>query len=210
MTSDRRTALIAGLLYLATFVTSIPALGLKTVFFAGAASSVAAWGAVLELALAASCIGTAVVLYPVTRRVSEARALAFVASRTVEAGLILVGVLALMAVVTLRSGGAASAAEPALIALHDWSFLIGPAVMSAVNALLLGSVVFSGRLVPRIIPLVGLVGAPLLLASSVGVLFGAWTQTSTVGALAALPIAAWELAFGLWLTFRGFAQDAER
>lgn len=207
MNTHRRIPLIGGLLYLGTFATSFPALALKTAYLEGSASaSTAAWGAVLEILLAATCVGTAVVLYPVTRKVSETLALGFVMSRTIEAAMILSGVLALMSVMTVR--GADGTGGEALIALHDWAFLLGPAFMSAVNGLLLGTIVLRGRLVPRIIPAVGLIGAPLLLASSVGVLFGAWTQTSPVGMLSALLIAAWELALGLWLTFKGFRTDA--
>jgi hypothetical protein len=208
MNTHRHIALTAGLIYLATFATSFPALALKTAYLEGSATaSTAAWGAVLEILLAATCVGTAVVLYPVTRRVSETLALSFVASRTIEAAMILSGVLALMSVMTLRTAGSAGAGA-GLVALHDWAFLLGPAVMSAVNGLLLGTVMLRGRLVPRIIPIVGLIGAPLLLASSVGVIFGAWAQTSPVGMISALPIALWELSLGLWLTLKGFSADA--
>lgn len=200
MTPDRRLALWAGLLYLATFVTSIPALALKTAYLAGGDQSLASAGAVLELLLAAACIGTALALYPITRRVSEPLALGFVASRTVEATTIVTGTLALLAVVTLRGAGES---DTVAVAVHDWAFLLGPAVMAGVNGLLLATVLYRARLVPRVIPLIGLIGAPILLASAVAMLFGLWTQTSPIGALSALPIAAWELSLGLWLTFKG-------
>ncbi len=201
MTPDRRLALWAGLLYLATFATSIPALALKTAYLAEGAEPVfASAGAVLELALAAACVGTALALYPLTRRHNEPLALGFVASRTIEATTIVVGVLALMSVVSLRAEGESDAA---LVAIHNWAFLLGPAVMASTNGLLLGTVLLRARLVPRVIPIIGLVGAPILLLSSVAVLCGLWTQTSTIGALSSLPIAAWELSLGLWLTFRG-------
>jgi hypothetical protein len=203
MTPDRRLTLTAGLLYLATFATSIPALALKTAFLLGGDSALAGWGALLEIALAAACVGSALALYPITRRVSESLALGFVASRTIEAGVIVTGVLALMSLATVRAAGTTPEVAGALVALHDWAFLLGPAFMAATNALLLGTALYRGRLVPRIIPIVGLIGAPLLLASSVGVLFSAWTQVSPIGALAAVPIALWELALGLWLTVRG-------
>ncbi|HML50533.1 MAG TPA: DUF4386 domain-containing protein [Propionicimonas sp.] len=207
MTTSRRIALWGGMLYLATFVTSIPALALKTSFFAGTGGrSAGAWGVVLELLLAASCVGTAVALYPATRRVSQTLGLGFVLSRTLEAAMIMVGVLAVLATATVRAQGSDSVAE--LVALHDASFLIGPAVMSAVNALLLGSVMYRSRLVPRLIPAFGLVGAPLLLASSVGVLLGVWTQTSTIASIATVPVAMWELSLGLWLVIRGFRAEA--
>ncbi|KHK95555.1 hypothetical protein LK09_18685 [Microbacterium mangrovi] len=210
MTPDRRTALTAGLLYLATFATSVPALALKTAYFAGDAGRAAAsLGAVLELLLAAACVGTALVLFPVTRRISEPLGLGFVVSRTLEATMIMVGVLALLGTAALRDAGHAAAAAP-LVALHDASFLLGPAVMAAVNALLLGTVMYRGRLVPRVIPLTGLIGAPLLLASSVGVLCGAWSQTSPVAAIATVPVALWELSLGVWLTVKGFTPGDTR
>jgi hypothetical protein len=210
LTGDRRIALTAGLLYLATFATSIPALALKTAYFAGdAGRGAASAGAILELLLAAACVGTALALYPVTRRISEPLGLGFVVSRTLEATMIMVGVLALLGTAALRDAGEGAAAGP-LVALHGASFLLGPAVMAATNALLLGTVLYRGRLVPRAIPLVGLIGAPLLLASSVGVLCGFWTQTSPVAAVATIPVALWEFSLGVWLTVRGFRTDAAR
>ncbi|ALJ18645.1 DUF4386 domain-containing protein [Microbacterium sp. No. 7] len=208
MTTDRRLALTAGLLYLATFATSFPGLALRTAFFDGdAAPATAGSAALVELLLAAACVGTALALFPIARRVSLPLALGFVVSRTLEAAMIMTGVLALLATAAVRAAGGG---DDALVALHDASFLVGPAFMSATNALLLGSVMFRGRLVPRVIPLIGLIGAPLLLASSIGVLFGAWTQTSAVGAIAAVPVALWELALGVWLTVRGVAPGIPR
>lgn len=207
MSRDRRLALTAGILYLATFVTSIPGLAVKTAYFEGALGrSGAAVGAILELLLAAACVGTALALLPLTRLVSEPLGVGFVVSRSVEAAMIMVGVLALLGTAMLRASAEPPGAD-ALIALHDASFLIGPAVMSATNALLLGTVMLRGHLVPRAIPLIGLFGAPLLLAAAVGVLFGAWTQTSPIGSIAAIPVAAWELSLGIWLIARGVHTD---
>ena len=201
MSSDRRLALWAGIFYLMTFVTSIPALALKTPLLTGEPeTSLAAWGLVLEITLAFSCVATAITLLPIARRVSMTLAVGFVASRTVEAGMILSGVLPVMALITLGSNHVSA---PALIALHDSAFLLGPAFMSAINALLLGTVMLRGRLVPRIIPTIGLIGGPLLLLSSYGVVLGLWEQTGAIGALAALPIAVWEFSLGVWLIVKG-------
>lgn len=206
MTVDRRLALWAGILYLATFATSFPALALKTPLLVGEAEpGLAAVGTALEIALAFTCVGTAIALHPIARRVSEPLALGFVASRTIEAAMILSGALALLALIEL---GPDAPVAPALIELHDAAFLLGPAFMAAINAALIGTVMLRGRLVPRVIPLIGLAGAPLLLASSFGVVLGAWDQLSVVGALTALPIAAWELSLGLWLTIKGVRMPA--
>lgn len=217
MSSHRSTALTAGLLYLATFVTSIPALALKGPFLndpafvlgSGSAASVLA-GAALELLLAVACIGTAVTLYPVLRRHAEALALGFVAARIVEATLVVTGALAVFSALTLRRASTGlddaqlTSASTLLVTVHDWTFLVGPGLIPAVNALLLGTVLFRAHLVPRWIPVVGLVGAPLLLISASASVLGVVDQTSPLAGAAALPIAVWELSLGLWLTFRGF------
>jgi hypothetical protein len=213
----RRTALAAGVLYLLTFVTSIPTLGLyapvrdSADFVLGAGSSAGVmWGAILEVALALSCVGTAVVLFPVARRQSETAALGFVAARLLEAGLVLVGVVSLLSVVTLRREAAGAdpaallAAGHALTAAYGWTFLLGQSLMPVVNALCLGSVLYRSGLVPRVIPAVGLVGAPLLLASDLAIACGVHAQGTALAGLAALPIAAWELALGVWLVAKGF------
>lgn len=201
MSPDRRLALWAGIFYLLTFVTSIPALALKTPLLEGrGGAELAAWGLVLEITLAFSCIATAIVILPIARRVSEVLAFGFVASRILEASAIVAGVLAVMALIAL---GPENSAAPALVELHDAAFLLGPAFMASINALLLGTIMLRGRLVPRVIPIIGLIGGPLLLLSSYGVVLGLWEQTGPVGAIAALPIAVWEFSLGVWLIVRG-------
>lgn len=206
MSADLRRARTAGILYLATFATSIPALALKQPYLDGATSDPAAalGAAALEILLALACVGTAVALYPILRRLSPVLALAFVASRIVEAAVILLGVSSLVGLTRLGDAGEADeAARAALTALHDGAFLIGPGFLPVLNALLLASVLLRFRLVPRILPIVGLIGAPLLLISSSATLLGLLDQVSALAAAAALPIALWELGVGLWLTVRG-------
>lgn len=216
MTDTRRTALLAGLLYLLTFVASIPALPLLApvlddplfVQSPGPAPGVVA-GGLLDLVNAAACVGTAVVLYPIVRRWGEAGALGFVTSRVLEAAIIALGVISLLAVVSLRldgsGGGQEVAVARALVAVRDQTFLLGPGLMSAVNALLLGRLMLRSRLVPRLIPALGLVGAPLQLASVLATMFGVNDQVSVASAIAVVPIFCWELSLGLWLAIRGFA-----
>ncbi len=92
----------------------------------------------------------------------------------------------------------------ALVAMRQWTFLLGPGLIPGVNALFLGYVMYRARLVPRFIPIIGLVGAPLIITSATVTMFGGWEQVSLAGALCALPIAAWEFSLGVWLTFKGF------
>jgi hypothetical protein len=82
--------------------------------------------------------------------------------------------------------------------------LLGQGLLPAVNALLLGSLLYQSRLVPRVLPLLGFIGAVLLVASDIGTLFNLWGQKSAVAALAAVPIALWEFSLGVYLIVKGF------
>jgi len=219
MDATRKAALAAGLFYIATFVFSIPALGLyegvvnDPNFVLGAGSDQGVlWGGLIEILTALTCIGTAVAIYPVLKRYGPGRAVGFVASRTLEAAMIFTGVLAVLAVYTLRQDLAGADAAglttvaSALVATKEWTFLLGPGVMAGINALCFASVLFQRRLVPRWIPTLGLIGAPIILLSCTAVLFGAWEQVSTMGLLTALPIATWELSVGVYMIVKGFRQ----
>jgi hypothetical protein len=222
VTSLRRTALVAGILYLITFASSIPAVFLldpvlhdpNYIVGVGADTRVR-FGALLDLVNALACIGTAVALYSVVKRQHEGFALGFVTTRMFEAAVILVGVVSLLAIVTLRDGGATGAdartlvaVARSLVAVRDWTFLLGPSLMPAFNAALLGYLLYQSRLVPRVIPATGLVGAPLLLSSTIGTMIGINAQVSAWTAIATLPIFLWELSVGLWMTFKGFDPSA--
>jgi hypothetical protein len=221
--SMRKTALIAGGLYLITFITSIPALALKGpvlhhvnfILGAGSVTSIKVAG-LLDILCALAGIGTAVALYPMARRHSETAAVGFVASRVVEAAIMVVGVISLFSIVTLRQQGAGAAGTDAatlvttgraLVAIHNWTFLLGPGVMAGVNGLFLGRVMYKSRLVPRIIPIVGLIGAPLILASATATMFGVYGQTSPWGVVTGFPIALWEFSLGVWLVVKGFKRS---
>ena len=171
------------------------------------------WGAVLELIVAFAIVGTGVALFPVLRRQNEGVALGFVTARLFEAGVITVGILSLLSIVTLQQEVGATAGADAgslvivgqsLVATHDWSFLIGQTLLPGINALLLGSLFYRSRLVPRVIPLMGLIGGPLLISSAIGQVIGINEQYSAWSAIAVLPIFLWELLLGLWLVFKGF------
>ena len=214
MDSLRKTALIGGALYLITFFTSIPArilygpvLNDPNYILGPGADTQVTFAGFLEVMLALACIGTAVALYPVVKRQNEGVALGFVGSRVLEAAIIVSGVVSLMSVVTLRQAGAgadALATSHALVADYHWAFLFGPGFMACVNALLLGSLLYRSGLVPRIIPLVGLIGAPILFVSDAAVMFGLWSQLSPMALLATVPIATWEFSLGVYLVVKGF------
>jgi hypothetical protein len=174
------------------------------------------WGCLLDVVNALTAVGSAVALFPVVKRQNEAAALGFVAARLIEAAVIMIGVVSLLAVVTLRQSLAGSSGVDtpallftgqALVAVRDWTFLLGPGLMPAFNAVLLGSLLYRSRLVPRVIPTMGLVGAPLLLAADLATLFGYIPQISLWSGIATLPVAAWELAVGTWMVAKGFKQN---
>jgi hypothetical protein len=219
----RRTSLAAGVLYLLTFV-SIPTLMIfepvreNADFVLGAGSdSGVLWGAAAEVVVALAGIGTAVVLYRVAKRQSQTAALGFVAARVLEAALIFVGVVSVLTLLTLRNDVAGtSGADPAslvttghtLAATYDWAFLLSQSLMPAFNALCLGYVMYRSGLVPRILPTMGLIGVPLLFASDIAIFFGVYDRSAPAALLAALPIAAWELSLGVYLTVKGFKPAA--
>jgi hypothetical protein len=212
MNSLRKYSLAAGLFYLLTFV-SIPTLALYRPvralnFVAGPGPDTPVMlGVLLEMIVALAGIGTAVVLYPVVKRQGEARAVGFVASRVLEAATIYLGIVSLMSVVTLRQAGAGSGALIAaqgLAAQYRWTFFFGQSFIPAVNGVLLASLLYQSRLVPRWLPVLGFIGAVLLVLSWFAILIGLIAAISSAAAVAALPIAVWEFSLGVYLTFWGF------
>ncbi|MEU3723356.1 DUF4386 domain-containing protein [Streptomyces sp. NPDC031705] len=211
MKSDRKTAVVAGVLFLVTEVAAIAGAVLYQPLLGGgaerAAGSRALLGALCELVLVGAVAGTGAALYPVVRRWGEGMALGYVCARLLEAALILVGIVAVLALVTLRrdaAGPGSAAADTALVAVHAWTFLLGPNIALGVNTALLALLVHRSRLVPRPIAVLGLLGGPLICASAVAVMFGLYAQLSLPGSLAALPVFAWEVSLALWLVVKGF------
>jgi hypothetical protein len=213
VTPLRKTALVAGVLYLLTFV-SIPTLALygpvrnnPTYILGPGPDTAVLFGGILEIIVALAGIGTAVALYPVLKRQNEAAALGLVGSRVLEAAGILAGVACLLAIVSLRQAGAGTGALVAgqtLAILYGRIFLLSQSLMPIVNDLLLGFLLYQSRLVPRALPLLALIGAPLLVVGTIGTLFNLWGQVSSVSALLALPVAVFEFSLGVYLTVKGF------
>jgi Domain of unknown function (DUF4386) len=221
MTSDRRTALAVGVLFILTFVTSIAAVFAygsvltDPSYVTGAGADTGVFlGAFLELLLIITNIGCAVVLFPVLKWQNEAVALGYVTARLVECTFILVGILSVLAVVTLRQDAASAAAGSfstvgtSLVAVKNWTFLLGPGFVDGLGTgLMLGWLMYRSGLVPRRMAWFGIVGGPLLAASGIAVLFGVIPQFSPWQSLATVPEFIWEAFLGLWLTFKGFSRS---
>lgn len=215
MSTSRRLALAAAALFLTTWVTSVAAVALYggSAFgggaeLAGRASVLV--GALLEVVLAVAVVGTGLVLYPLLRPHGTGSALAYVALRTLEAAVILVGVVAILPAVARPATTASPGLDPGLIRalhlLHDWTFIVGPGLLNPVNAAVLAAVLLRRRLVPRAIPLLGILGAVLVATMNVAVLFG---LTKAQPALA-IPLFAWEISLAAQLVLRGLGSAPSR
>ena len=222
MPSTRTIAAVTGVLFLITFITSIPAafvfyppvLNDPTYIISAGADMKVSLGALLEVILVVANIGTAVVLYPLLKRQNHIVALGYVTARVVESTIIAVGIISLLSVVTLRQDFAGTASADvatlvpigsALVAVHNWTFLLGPGFLAPLgNGILLGYLMYRSGLVPRGMALLGLIGGPLLIVAFVGVLFGAFEQVSLPAAIATIPEFLWELSLGIYLIVKGF------
>jgi hypothetical protein len=228
MDSNRTTALVAGVLFIVTFVAGIagaliygPVLSDSHYIVGAGADAPVSLGALLELILIVANIGTAVVLFPILRRENEIVALGYVAARIVESTFILIGILSLLTIVTLRQANTGASEAPmvdatslvtigkALVAVHNWTFLLGPGFVVGIgNGLMLGYLMNLSGLMPRWMTLFGLVGGPLLTLSGIAVLLGVIPQFSVPQGIATLPEIVWEALIALYLTFRGFRPSA--
>jgi hypothetical protein len=218
MNGLRRTAVAAGVFFLVTEVAAIAARVLRapavehTDYVLGAGADGRVFLATLfEVILVLAIVGTAATLYPVVRKHSEGLAIGYAFVRLLEAVAIVVGIVSVLAVVSLRQGAAGTAdaaallpVNEALVAIHDWTFLVGPGWFLGMNSLLLAYLMYRSGLVPRFIAMLGMVGGPLIFASGIAAMYGVYGQVDTVGLIAALPVFAWEVSLALWLIFKGF------
>ena len=220
MSVDQKRARWFGVLYLLTFITSIPALALyepalrhPVAFVAGSGNvNNIYFGALLELLLILANIGTAVVIVPIMRGRFEDLAIGYVTARIVESTFILVGILAMLAIATLQqetAGAAEATVAYTLAAIKDWTFILGPGWMVGWgNGLILGYMMYRTRLVPRAATWLGLVGGSLIILTGTIAMFGGGHPSGTLQGLATIPEAAWELFLGVYCTIWGFKRDA--
>jgi len=219
----RKFAIAAGVCYLITHVTSVGAQFLydpinKASYITGAGPDTPVLvGAFFEVILALAIVGTAVALFPIAKRQNEGIALGYVGLRTLEAGIIAVGVLPLLAIVTLRQTLAGTTStDPttlvtignALVSFHNWTFLIGPGLVCGTNTVLMAYLMYKSRLVPRFIPVLGLVGGPLVFAYNTAKMFGLSDQIPSWAAIGVIPIFAWEVSLAIYLIVKGFKPAA--
>jgi hypothetical protein len=212
--SERRTAAVAGWFMAATFVTAIvglvlygPVLTDQNFVLQPGGDTRVSLGATFEFLLMVANVGVAVSMFPILRRHSESLALGYVGSRIIESAAIGVGAISLLSILTLQGSGGDDAslvvAGETLVAVHDWTFLLGPGFCVGVNGLLLGWLMYRTGLMPQRLALLGVVGGPLIFASSIAVLLGAYEQDG-LHFLFAVPEIAFELSFAIYLIVKGF------
>jgi hypothetical protein len=217
MADDQRHGRIFGVLFIITFLTSIPAyLIFESVLGDDPAGFIAGDGAmgwlyfaiVLEFFLVLSNVGTGVALYPIARRQNEGLAMGFVAARIIESVFIAVGIVFVLGLVTMRLEGLGTDDMATLLyELKDWTFLLGPGLIVPFgNGLILGYLMYRSGLVPRRMAWLGLIGGPIVFLSNLGIMFE-WWERSTVMILV-LPEAIWELFLGFYCTIFGFRRDS--
>lgn len=221
MSPTRKLAITTGVLFFITHVTSVAAIVLYQpvlnhpgyVLGNGAANSRILLGGLLEVILAAAVIGTAVTLYPVVSRHNRALAIGYVGLRTLEAGIIVTGIVSLLAVVSLQHEAAGTAASAvalttvgkALVAVHNWTFIIGPGLVCGLNTVVIAYALYRSKLVARFIPVLGLIGGPLVLAANVAGMFGVPRHDLGV---CVVPVFAWEVCLAIFLITKGYRSTA--
>jgi hypothetical protein len=220
--ATRKIALVVGVLFILTFVTSIagelaygPVLSDPNYITGAGADTRVFVGAFFELFLIISNIGCAVALFPLLKRQNEAIALGYVTARIVECTFILIGILSVLAVVTLRQEATGADANSlvtvgkSLIAIKNWTWLLGPGFIDGIGTgLMLGWLMYRSGLVPRRVALFGVIGGPMLAVSGVAVLFGLFKAGSPMQGIATIPEVIWEGYLAIWLTFKGFRPSA--
>jgi hypothetical protein len=218
---ERGNARIAGLFYLVAAAASIIALNLyRPILFnpdyllqgAKNANQIIL-GAFLELLTAGTVAGTAIMLFPYLRKFSESLSLGYFCFRFIEAILILIGLVSVLALLTL-SQAYSNTVSPGITAyqmtgsllksVHDWTFILGPNFMLGINTFIYSFIFYRTKLVPRKISLIGLTGAILIFISSLLEMFGIFPQLSVWGALFAIPVFVYEVTLAIWLIIKGF------
>jgi hypothetical protein len=216
LTLDQKRARVFGVLFLVTFVTAIAGLALYETVLQHPVAYVASGkhdtqvllGALLELLLIIANIGTAVVIFPIVRRQNEELALGYVTARLFECTFILVGILAMLGIITLAqqtAGANEGTVAYTLAAIKDWTFLLGPGwVVGWGNGLILGYLMYKSELVPRKMAWLGLIGGPLIILSGTLVLFGVDHPGGPLQGIATIPEFLWELSLGIYCSVKGF------
>jgi len=215
-------AAVTGSFFIAATVTAIiglylydPILNSRDYLLLGAAhSSQIISGAMLELVLACTATGTGIMLYPYLCRYNERLGLAYVCFRLFEVIFILIGIVSVLALLTLShtyTSAAGSADTDAyavcgkvLQSIHDCTFILGPNFMLGINTFIYCYVFYRSGLIPKALAVCGLIAAASIFTAALLELFGVILQLSVWGIVLALPIFFFEMILAVWLIVKGF------
>ncbi|OXM82861.1 DUF4386 domain-containing protein [Paenibacillus rigui] len=221
MNSNKIAATIVGVLFILAAISSIiglmlygPILNGPDYLIQGSAhANQVILGALMELILVVSAVGTSITMFPFLRKYNETLALGHVCFRFLEAVIITVGIISVLSLLTLsRDFTTATAPDAAsfrasgtlLKAVHDWTFMLGPNFMLGINTILYSYIFYRTKLVPRFISSLGITGATLVFIAALLEMFGVIPQLSVWGAMLSLPVAANEMILAVWLIIKGF------
>jgi hypothetical protein len=226
MSSYKNAAKIVGVLFILAAVTSMiaafilykPILNDPDYLIQGTKhANQVILGALMELILVVSAVGTATTMFPILRKYNETIALWHLCFRFLEAIIITVGVISVLSLVTLSREFVATGAQDTasfqasgtlLKAIHDWTFLLGPLFMLGINTMMYSYIFYRSKLIPRFISILGITGAILVFIYALLVMFGVIQQISVLGAILALPVAANEMILAVWLIIKGFNESS--
>lgn len=224
MSSNQKAAKIVGVLFLLAALSAViglllydPILNSSDYLIKGSENAnQVTLGALLELILVVSVIGTATTMFPILRKYNETIALWHVYFRFLEAVIITIGIISVLSLLTLSqnfvTAGVADASSyqasgTLLKAIHDWTFMLGPLFMLGINTIMYSYIFYKLKLVPRPLSILGMSGAVMVFINALLVLFGVVEQLSAWGIMA-LPIAAFEMILAVWLLVKGFNESA--
>ena len=218
MVNTRRAERIAGALFILATVSSAigfvlldPVLDDPDVLASVAANETKVMlGALFLLIDAIAVVAIPVLLYPTFKKHNATLARLYPGSRIVESVVLVIGVVGLLAAVTLSQDyveGSADAASyrvsgDALIAVYDWGVLLGIMLFFALAGLLLNYLLYRARLVPRWLAVWGLIGIALLLIEGALEAF----DVDNLGIMS-LPFAIQEMVFAVWLIVKGLNES---
>ncbi len=225
MNSNKKAAKIVGVLFILAAVSAVAGLILYDPILNGPNylmngsehANQVVLGALMELILVVSAVGTATIMFPILRKYNDTIALWHVCFRFLEAIIITIGVISVLSLLTLSQEFIALGSPDTtsfqtsgivLHAIHDWTFLLGPNFMLGINTFMYSYIFYKTKLVPRFIPILGMTGATLIFICALFVMFGVFPQLSVWGAILAIPVAANEMILAVWLIVKGFNQTA--
>ena len=226
MNTDRRTAIVAGILFIVATAASLwgssfiaPVLSAPDYLAAMAENGTAIMvGALLSFVAAATSAGIAISLYPVLRRYNEGLALGSVGYRLIEGVFYTVGIICLLSLYALsRELANVVGQDPSyfktlghvLLTTRDLANFVFGVMAFCIGACLYYCVFYRSKLIPRWLSVWGLVAILLLLAAVlITLLDGEPYSISGTLVFLALPIALQEMVLAVWLIAKGFDPSA--